>query len=87
MKYSIFAFYLSLLGSGDARIDQSFGQNQPIVEFSDEKMNAMFEFNLPGRRGGASSSRSDYTPLEGGQESRPLVSRMVSSFNRFLQPR
>nr|CDS30301.1 LMBR1 domain containing protein 2 [Hymenolepis microstoma] len=70
----------------DMRIDETFGPDQPIVEFSEEKMNAMFEFDLPGRQGG-STSRSEYTTLGGGRESQPLVSKVVSSINRLFQPR
>ncbi|VDL59662.1 unnamed protein product [Hymenolepis diminuta] len=76
----------SVESQDDMRFDQAFGQNQPIVEFSEEKMNAMFEFNLPGRQSG-STSRNEYTSLEGHEESRPLVSKVVSSINRFFQPR
>ncbi|VDO14345.1 unnamed protein product [Rodentolepis nana] len=76
----------SVESQDDMRIGQTFGPDQPIVEFSEEKMNAMFEFNLPGRQGG-STSRNEYTTLEGSGESRPLVSKVVSSINRLFQPR
>ncbi|KAM7542477.1 hypothetical protein Aperf_G00000016739 [Anoplocephala perfoliata] len=70
----------------DMRGDQTFGPDQPIVEFSEEKMNAMFEFNLPDRKVGF--SRNEYTPLRGSVgESRPLVSKAISSLNRFFHPR
>ncbi|VDD79335.1 unnamed protein product [Mesocestoides corti] len=72
----------------ESELDQAFSPNQPIVEFSEEKLNAMFQPNLP-----ASTRVSDtgfnsggqYASLEG--ESRPLLSKVVSSLQRMFVPR
>ncbi|VDM17361.1 unnamed protein product [Hydatigera taeniaeformis] len=71
----------------ELRADQNFTTDQPVVEFSEEKMNAMFDFNLPSFRndGGSSAFRTQYTPLDG--EGPPLLSKVGSSLHRIFQPR
>ncbi|KAL5107353.1 hypothetical protein TcWFU_001487 [Taenia crassiceps] len=79
--------FQTLENQDELRTDQVFGSDQPIVEFSEERMNAMFEFNLSSIRdeGGSSAPRSQYTPLDG--EGRPLLSKVVSSLHRIFQSR
>ncbi|KAL5965170.1 hypothetical protein TSMEX_007108 [Taenia solium] len=78
--------FQTLEDQGELRADQVFSSDQPIVEFSEEKMNAMFEFNLPSNGdGGSSASRTQYTPLDG--EGRPLLSKVVSSLYHIFQSR
>ena len=67
------------------RIDRVFGADQPIVEFSEEKINSMFDFNLPPSNK-SNIPRAQYTSLERG-EARPLFSRVTSSLNRIFQQR
>ncbi|KAH9280530.1 LMBR1 domain-containing protein 2 -like protein [Echinococcus granulosus] len=79
--------FQTLEDQDELRVDQTFSPDQPIVEFSEEKMNAMFEFNPPsiGSEGGPSASRTQYTHLDG--EGRPLLSKVVSSLHRIFQSR
>ena len=81
-------------------LGETFGSDQPIVEFSEDKMNAMFgfgSFGLGGASGNSSTGghfqsrgpRNDYTPLSdnGSSEGQPLYSRVASSIGRFLHRR